>query len=543
MKKIALLAMMVAAVCCTSKVSYQVPVSLDAAEQMEKGPFTPEWESLMTQQTPEWFRDAKFGVWAHWGPQCVEGSGDWMARDMYSEGSRAYKFHCEHYGHPSEVGFKDILPLFTAENWDPEALVATYKDMGAKYFFCLGNHHDNYDLWDSKYQKWNSVNIGSHKDIVGLWEAAARKNGLPFGISLHADHAWLWYETSQGADTTGVYAGVPYDGNLRLEDGAGKWWEGYDPQMLYAQNHPRSLSNDTGDWWGWEQPCACLPSQEFVDNFYNRSLDVINRYNPDLIYYDATAVPFYPVSDAGLKITTHLYNHSANRNGGVNQAVAFGKILTPDQKKAMTWDVERGAPNMIVEYPWQTCTCIGNWHYNQRYYDQDKYKSAATVIRMLVDVVSKNGCLLLSIPLRADGTYDDKEAVIIKGIGDWMKQNGECIYSSRPWKKFGEGPIADSIIELKAQGFNEGSYKNPSSSEVRFITNDGYLYAIALAWPEDGVVSVKSLASGSELCTENIKSVELVGYGPVDFTRGEDALKVNVKKVNDIAPVLKIALE
>lgn len=521
---------------------YLVPVSRNTEEQMEKGPYKPDWESLVKQQTPEWFQDAKFGIWAHWGPQCVEGTGDWMARHMYCEGSKEYNFHREHYGHPSEFGFKDVLPLFKAENWDPDALVKLYKETGARYFFALGNHHDNYDLWDSKHQKWNSKNIGPHRDVLGEWEAAARKYGLPFGISLHADHSWLWYEVSQGADKQGDYAGVPYDGNLTAADGVGKWWEGYDPQMLYAQNHPLSLSGNTDDWWGWEQPCAALPSQEFVDNFFNRSIDVINRYNPDLIYYDATAVPFYPVSDAGMKITTHLYNHSANRNGGVNKAVAFGKILDDTQKKALTWDVERGAPNMIVPYPWQTCTCIGGWHYNQRTYDLNRYKSAANVIRMLADVVSKNGCLLLSIPLRSDGTFDDKEEVVIKGIGAWMRQNGEAIYETRPWKVFGEGPIADSVIELRAQGFNEGSYVNAGADEIRFTTKGDTLYAIALAWPQNGEILVRSLADGSELCPDGIAGVQLIGYGSVDFQRTADGLKVYMptEAINEIAPAMKI---
>ena len=222
-----------------SGMTYQVPVS-EQHEQMLTGRYEPTWQSLETHQTPEWFRDAKFGIWAHWGPQCVEGSGDWMARGMYIEGNGQFKYHVEHYGHPSEFGFKDILPLFKAEKWDPEALVERYKRCGAKYFFVLGNHHDNYDLWNSQYQPWNSQNIGPKKDILDGWTKAAKKAGLPLGISFHADHAWLWYETSQRYDQNGPKAGVYYDGKLTKADGKGKWWEGYDPQMLYRQNHPQS---------------------------------------------------------------------------------------------------------------------------------------------------------------------------------------------------------------------------------------------------------------------------------------------------------------
>ena len=182
---------------------YKVPVT-NENEKMAEGQYQPQWESLKKHKTPEWFRNAKFGIWAHWGPQCVEGSGDWMAREMYMEGTYAYNYHKEHYGHPSEFGFKDILPLFKAEKWDPDKLIERYKRLGAQYFFVLGNHHDNFDLWDSKYQEWNSVNIGPKKDLIDGWAKAAKKHGLPLGISFHADHAWNWYEPSQRYDINAV---------------------------------------------------------------------------------------------------------------------------------------------------------------------------------------------------------------------------------------------------------------------------------------------------------------------------------------------------
>lgn len=529
---------------CGMAQDYQVKVS-EANEPMMTGKYEATWESLSQYEVPEWFRDAKFGIWAHWGPQCVEGSGDWMARSLYIEGSREYKHHVENYGHPSEFGFKDILPLFKAEKWDPDYLVGLYKKIGAKYFFVLGNHHDNYDLWDSKYQEWNSQNIGPEKDILAGWAEACRKHDIPFGISLHADHAWSWYEPSRRYDRNGDKAGVPYDGRLTKDDGKGKWWEGLDPQKLYAQDHPESY----GSWsdgmihrqWAWGNGVA-LPSAEYCTNFYDRTLDVINRYNPDLLYFDVTGVPFYPVSDAGLKIAAHFYNHNlASKKDGFS-AVMFGKILTEEQKSALVWDVERGAPNKINDQPWQTCTCIGGWHYNDEIYRNGWYKSAAQVIKMLADVVSKNGNLLLSIPLRADGTFDEKEEEIINGIGEWMSVNGEAIYSTRPWHIFGEGPIADSDIKLNAQGFNEGAYTGATSKEIRFTRTSKHLYAISLAWPEDGMITVRSLSEGSELYDKKIRSVELLGYGKVKFTRDSDGLKVMLPATapESVAPVLRI---
>ena len=528
----------------TQAQEYQIPVS-EAQEPMQTGQFEPNWESLRQYEVPEWFRDAKFGIWAHWGPQCVEGSGDWMARELYMEGTYKANYHREHYGHPSEVGFKDILPLFKAEHWNPEKLVQFYKEVGAQYFFALGNHHDNFDLWDSQYQEWNSKNIGPHRDILGEWAAAAKKAGLPLGISFHADHAWTWYEPSRRFDLKGEKRGVKYDGWLTKEDGykpnadgSEKWWKGLDPQRLYAQNH--DFSDNTWDnrsihqQWGWGNG-ACLPTQEYITNFYNRTLDAINRYNPDLLYFDVTILPFYPISDAGLKITAHQYNHSMATHKGKNQAVVFGKILEESQKDALVWDVERGAPNKIMERPWQCCNCIGDWHYNNGIYERNGYKSAATVVKLLVDIVSKNGNMLLSIPLRADGTFDEKEEAILKEFGAWMKVNKESIVGTRPWKKFGEGPIADSDIAINAQGFNDGQYTKAGSSEIRFTKKGNILYATALAWPDNMQLSIKSLA------TERVSSVELLGYGKIPFTQSSDAFSVNLpKKVNTIAPVLKI---
>jgi alpha-L-fucosidase len=519
----------------------------EAYEPMEKGRFQPTWESFEENyKVPEWFRDAKFGMWAHWGPQCVEGTGDWMGRTLYIEGTNEYNYHVEHYGHPSEFGFKDVLPLLKAENWDPDKIVAFYKEVGAKYFVAMANHHDNFDMWDSKYQEWNAKNIGPKRDVMAEWKVAADKAGLPFGVSVHADHAWTWYEPSQRYDQKGgPKMGVPYDGCLTKEDGKGKWWEGYDPQHLYRQNHELSKGSwaqwQLIDQWEWKNG-ASIPSEEFATNIYNRTLDLINRFNPEFIYFDATGLPLWPISDAGLKIGAHFYNHNMATHNGKLTAVMTGKILTDDQKKGVLWDVERGAPNEMIPLPWETCTCIGGWHYNQSIYDNNAYKSAATVIKMLVDVVSKNGNLLLSVPLRGDGTFDDKEEVILNGIKAWMQVNSESIYATRPWKIFGEGPVAESTIKLDGAGFNEDAYKNAAANEIRFATKGKILYATALAWPVNNEpLVIKSLAKDSKYYNGKIRSVELLGYGKVKFNRTAEGLVVYLPSpTNDIIPVLKI---
>ncbi len=499
-----------------------------AEEPMMNGKFKPTWDSLRQYEVPEWFRDAKFGIWAHWGPQCQPEAGDWYARHMYREDHWQYNFHLEHYGHPSEFGFKDVIHEWKAERWDPDKLVKLYKRVGVKYFFAMANHHDNLDLWDSKYQPWNSVAVGPKKNIIAEWAKAARENGLPFGISVHASHAWSWYEFSQMADTKGGRAGVPYDGRLTRADGKGTWWEGLDPQDLYAQNHPLSEgdAHGSGEQWNWGNGTS-QPDQAYCEKFYNRTMDLINKYQPDLIYFDDTALPLWPVSDAGLKLAAHFYNSSLRNSDGKSNGVLFGKVLTEEQKQALTWDVERGVPPKIETPAWQTCTCIGGWHYDRGLYERGGYKSAQTVIRMLVDIVSKNGNLLLDIPVRGDGSIDEKEEMILDGIAEWMDVNSECIYATRPWKVFGEGPVSEGAA-IREQGFNEGKGKPFTPEDIRYTASkDGNtLYAIVMGWPEKPV-SLKSLGTDAGLVERPVKQIRQLGSrSSVDWKQGADALVI-----------------
>ncbi len=494
------------------------------------GPFQPTWDSLRQYRAPEWFRDAKFGIWAHWGPQCQPEHGDWYARQMYLEGSEDYRDHLARYGHPSKAGFKDIIHEWKAEKWDPDALVSLYKRVGAQYFFALANHHDNLDLWDSRHQPWNSVNVGPRKNLIAGWARAARANGLRFGVSVHAAHAWSWYEPAQGADREGPLAGVPYDGKLTKGDGAGQWWAGLDPQDLYAQSHQPApnflVSNSIHARWAWGNGVT-PPDEAYCRKFLDRTLDLVDRYEPDLLYFDDTALPFWPINDVGLRIAAHYYNGNVRRHHGALEAVIFGKILDAQQRQCMVWDIERGQANEILPFPWQTDTCIGDWHYDRRIYEQDRYKTAETVVRMLVDIVSKNGNLLLNIPVRGDGSIDDKELKVLEGIEAWMKVNRESIFGSRPWRVFGEGPATQGAA-LSAQGFNEGRGKPFTAADIRFTTRGDTLYAIALGWPADGSLRVTSLAAGSPDRGE-IRSVRLLGNpGEVKWSRDAQGLVVQV---------------
>ena len=475
-----------------------------SGEPFANGPFKPTWESLQNYKTPEWYRDAKFGMWAHWGPQCQPEHGDWYGRGMYEEGSSHYMYHLKKYGHPSKFGFKDVIHEWKAENWNPEELVSLYKSAGAQYFMAMANHHDNLDLYNSKYQKhWNSTKIGPKKDLIKGWAKAARNKGLPFGVSVHASHAWMWYEPAQLSDKKGELAGVSYDGKLTKADGKGKWWEGLDPQELYAQNHELSKGYN----WEWKEGIITTPSKEYCNKFYNRTIDLINKYDPDLVYFDDSQLPLWPVSDVGLRIAAHVYNKSIKEHGEL-RAVINGKILDKNQRKAMVWDIERGQANEIQPLPWQTDTCIGGWHYDRGLYERNGYKTSATVIQTLVDIVSKNGNLMLNIPVRGDGSIDEKERKIVEQIGQWMKINSESIYGTRPWKIFGEGPAQQNTAKLDGPGFNEGKGKAFTHEDIRFATKGDHLYATAMGWPENGKLIIKSLAKNSEHFPKEIQKIE-----------------------------------
>ena len=504
-------------------------------EPMQYGKYKPEWGSLKKFEAPEWFRDAKFGIWAHWGPQSVPEYGDWYAHYMYKQGSRENKYHLQHFDHPSKTGFKDLVNMWKAENWNPERLISLYKRAGAQYFVTLANHHDNFDLWDSQYHPWNATAEGPHKNIVAGWERAARKAGLRFGVSIHSSRAWSWFDRTEDADTSGTYKGVPYDGVLTKADGKGQWWEGKDPQVLYARGH--ALKN-TGYTNAAGRPVS-IPDAAYVENYYDRTLDVINKYKPDLVYFDDSVLPLWPESDAGLKIAAHYYNSNALWHNGRQEGVITTKKLNREQQDCLVWDVERGALNDINPYPWQTCTCLGSWHYDRTRFTKNTYKSALRVVRMLSDIVSKNGNMLLSVPVRADGTIDEREEAILDSIGDWMAVNRECIFGTRPWVKYGEGPDIDNVVEMQnGLGFNEAN-KDYTPADMRFTKKGNVLYAIVLKRPENGSFDIKSLAGMGE----SVRKVEILGVGKVAFTCDASSLRLSTTKPLSFVPVVKITMK
>ncbi|HXR08795.1 MAG TPA: alpha-L-fucosidase [Candidatus Acidoferrum sp.] len=497
--------------------SLQLPIA--------KGPFVGTRDSLTNYAYPEWFRDAKFGIWAHWGPQSVPMMGDWYARKMYQQSDPDYKDHLQRWGHPSTNGWKDIIPLWKAEKWEPEKLMALYKAAGAKYFVSMASHHDDFFLWDSKLHRWNSVQMGPHRDVVGDWQKAAKKNGLHFGVSEHLGASFTWFQPSHGADRTGPLAGVPYDG------ANSNYWDLYqvptsESGMGYTRN-PRSQQQ-----------------------WYDEIKELVDNYKPDLLYTDG-GVAFG--NAVGLNQIANLYNLSwarqragqlrdwSGRKGAEllmthqSQLPATSQaVYTCKQDSGGRWvhDYERGVNAGIDPHPWQTDTSIGDWFYNKNW----KYRPVSWTVHMLADIVSKNGNLLLNIVQRPDGTLDPEVETMLHQLADWTKVNGEAIYGTRPWLVYGEGAA-------RARGGSFGEDTGYTAKDIRFTTKGNTLYAIALGWPDGGKMTVKSLAKTSDPAQNKISQVELLGRpGKLTFSQTGDGLVVELAgdKLSDLTCSLRI---
>ena len=454
--------------------------------------FKPDAESLNAYTAPDWFRDAKFGIWSHWGPQSVPRAGDWYARNMYMQGSPQYEHHLKNYGHPGKAGYKDIIPLWKAEKFEPEALIALYKQAGAKYFVSMGVHHDNFDLWDSKHHRWNAVTMGPKRDIVGAWRDAAVRAGLRFGVSEHLGASYSWLAPSHGQDQAGPQKGVAYDGA--------------DPAFadLYHPAHQEPYLDGTS--WYAKNPA-------WQRQWFDRISDLVTRYQPDLLYTDG-GIPFGAV---GRTMVADFYNRNMAANQGKLEAVYNHKDIGSGEflRKAGVQDVERGVMEGINPLPWQTDTSIGDWFYSEGY----QYKKTADVVYMLADIVSKNGNLLLNVVQYPDGSLPPECRQFIAEMAAWMKVNGDAIYGTRPWKIFGEGPT-----KAESGHFKENTAYTPA--DIRFTTKGGDLYAITMGVPA-GAVRIASLSRKSAQESRPVKSVTLLGSKAVlKWTQQDDGLVI-----------------
>ncbi len=505
----------------------------------------PNWASLTASwRVPDWFRDAKFGIWAHWGGQSVPEFGDWYGRLMYVQGDPAYDHHMKRWGHPARSGFMEIENLWKAQAWEPETLIALYKKAGARYFTALACHHDNLDTFDSAHHAWNTLRVGPKRDIVGTWEKAARDAGLRFGVSNHAAHSWHWWQTAYGYDAEGPMRGRRYDAwHLRKEQGRGTWWDGLDPQELY-----------TGPWFAapdgigaikamnswhtahdgvWLEQVPPGPrGRAYAAKWLARQKDLVAKYRPDLVYFDDYGLP---LGQAGIAAAADYYNRAIEWHGSPD-VVLTGKQITPFQRKGIVEDVERGFADAINPHPWQTDTCIGSWFYDRPLAERGGYKTAKQVLQRLCDVVSKNGCLLLSVPLKADGTHDDQELRILDDLAGWFALNGDGIYGTRPWRVFGEGP------NVPPRGMqSEAEMKPYTADDIRITASNGGLNLFLLDWPghETQIACLGRRATGG-----TIERVTLNGGGPVRFVQDDDALRFTLPPgrggMNPLVPGLRI---
>lgn len=502
------------------------------------GPYEPTWNSIEANYpgTPAWLRDSKFGIWVHFGPQAAGESGDWYARKLYVEGTSAYENHLKKYGHPSEVGYKEVLRDWNPAKFSPKALVDIYKDAGARFLIIQGVHHDQFDMWDSKYQAWNSTRLGPKRDFLGEWEKASRAAGIRFGITFHHEYSWWWWQTAFQSDTQGDKAGIPYDGNLTLEDGKGKWWEGLDPRYLYGVNlrEYESVAEAANTLWSPPKPGIFSGHLEFAKWYAKwwalRMMDAVDKYQPDFIYTDGTDQQPFSGSgtgtgykcDAMQRVIADFYNRTLADRGEVD---VFSIVKFRKTTNGTVNTCETGIPEGIKDdQAWIAETPVGDWFYGPNFV----YSSDA-VIRYLLEIVARDGSFGLSIPLRPDGSMDEACHEMLHEVGEWMRVNGDGIYGSSAWKVLGEGK--DGKLNTLPGG-RIGQWQADHvfyNTDFRFtVGKDGTLYAWCMTVPKAGdKLTIASLGTNKGLFDKKIRSVELMGTEQsVDWKQNADGLEI-----------------
>ena len=462
---------------------------------MVEGPFKPVWESLENYEVPQWYQDAKFGIFIHWGVYSVPAFGnEWYPRNMYKQGTREFEHHVKTYGSQKNFGYKDFIPMFTAEKFDPDKWADLFLKSGAKFVVPVAEHHDGFAMYDCSYTRWNAVNMGPKRDIIGELANAVRKRYLVFGVSYHrAEHWWFFHE------------GMKFDSDVR------------DPRYI--------------DFYGPAQPETTQPNEEFLEDWLNRLCELLDKYHPQIVWFDWWIEQ--PAFEPYLRrFAAYYYNRGFQWNRGV--AINYKNQAFP--RKAAVFDVERGLLEDIDPYFWQTDTSISknSWGYIK---DHD-YKTADWIICDLVDIVSKNGALLLNIGPRPDGTIPEQEEEILLEIGQWLLVNGEAIYGTKPWKVYGEGPtkvIPGSFADTRRSKF--------TGRDIRFTVKGNDLYGIVLGRSEKDEIIIQSLSPTLRLFNRDITGVKVLGVDEnVQWIRDESGLRVKIpEKLNTELPfVIKI---
>ena len=445
------------------------------------------WDVLSSHwETPEWIKDAKFGLWIHWGPQSVPRlGGGWYARHMYMQdvgdqqwGRNAYDYHCEHYGHPSTYGYKDLIHHeFKARKFDAYELVKQFKSWGARYVVMLANHHDNYDLFPSTVHKWNSVRVGPHRNLIGEFVSAARNLGLPYGFTTHAYRAKSWFEPAYGADEQGSKKGVPYDGRLTIADGKGKWWDGLNPQQLYAHEYAK-----------------------FHEEYGKRLLELVTHYQPKMLYFDTYSIP-----SPAKKACIRLYANSLEKHGSIQSIVT---VKSP--KTGTMLEVERGGSDTIKSSPFQTGTSMYTGWFRKEDENKNLWFDTRCLVEMLVDNVSKNGVLMLNVALYGNGSLPKDQKHVLDGLAAWLDINGEAIYKTRPWKYYGVGgEVKDGHFTQRTRFSSE-----PWDSDVLRFTrskDNKTLYVFVFGEPAGEDIIIQPPPGEQKLFQGQIQNLSILG--------------------------------
>lgn len=505
-----------------------------------KGPFEPNWASIEKNYPgdPQWLRDAKFGIWVHFGPQASGESGDWYARKMYVQGTKAYENHLKKYGHPSQYGYKEVLRDWNPKQLDPAKLAKIYQDAGARFLMIQGVHHDNFDLWNSRYQPWNSVNIGPKRDIIGEWAKAARAAGIRFGVTFHHEYTWWWWQTAFGSDTSGAKKGVPYDGHLTLADGKGKWWEGLDPRLLYGIDLREYNGVESAAKSPWSPPPAGIFSRHlaydkwYASNWALRMMDVVQHYDPDFIYTDGTVQGPFTGDGTGTgykanamqTVIADFYNRTLARRGKVN---TFSIVKFRSKTNGTVTTEEFGIPeNIKTDQPWIAEAPVGDWFYAPGFtYD------SGMMIKYITEAIARDGNAAICISLLPDGSLDEGSLKMLKEVGIWMRRNGEAVYGSHAWVMPGEGEQVNGKLKMLpggGLGKRQAEFKF-NEQDFRFtVGKNGVLYVFSMVVPKAGtVLTVKSLGIDAKHLEHPVKNVQLLGYnGQLKWKQSPEGLMI-----------------
>ncbi len=462
--------------------------------------YEPTWESLSQFTVPDWYIDGKFGIFIHWGLYAVPAfSNEWYPRNMYLQGTKEFEHHVATYGPQAEFGYKDFIPLFKAEKYDPDAWAQLFHEAGAKFVVPVAEHHDGFAMYDTALSEWCAAKMGPQRDLIGDLANAVRARGMVFGISSHrAEHWWF------------MNGGKQFDSDVQ------------DPRYanFYGPTQPNDPDWRSKDW----QP---RPDAKYLDDWLARTCELVDKYRPQIVWFDwwIEQTVFKPYLQ---KFAAYYYNRGLEWGQGV--AINYKNDAFPEG--VAIYDVERGQLKEISPRFWQTDTSVSKNSWG--YIADHNYKTAGDIVGDLVDIVSKNGALLLNIGPRPDGTIPEPEAAMLRDIGRWLAVNGEAIYGTRPWMRFGEGPT-----EVLEGGFTDTKRAAYTDQDIRFTTNEGALYAICLGWPEKAWCI-------TSLTDAKVAAVALLGSDePLYWSQDTGGLTVQAPSLKpcDYAYTLKITFE